>query len=294
MINEVDQAVEAVARPKCKPKKPMTLRRQVKRLAVLIGVTYLLLCGLGCVWPEAVLFHPHASAYQDGPEITKLQTADGVQISAMYLPAPAARYTILYSHGNAEDLGNVSAHLYDLRRLGFAVLGYDYHGYGTSAGRATEQNCYADIDAAYEYLTGTLKVPPERIIVHGRSIGSGPAVYLAARQAAAGLPVAGLIIESGFTTAYSCVWVGNLVPADAFRNINRIGQVKCPVLVMHGRDDGIVPFRLGRQLFEAAHEPKQCLWIDGAGHNDFSAVAGERYDQAIAEFVESLEKQGTP
>jgi fermentation-respiration switch protein FrsA (DUF1100 family) len=258
-------------------------------LAILLGVAYLAILALRFVWIDRILFPAPPSSYADDREILKLKTADGKSISAIYLPNPAARYTILYSHGNAEDLGRVRSQLYALHSLGFSVLGYDYHGYGTSEGTPNEENCYADVNAAYEYLTQTLHVPPERIIVLGRSVGGGPSVDLCARKACGGL-----ILESAFTSAFRTTWIGCVVPGDRFRNLDKISKVRCPVLVMHGRDDMIVPFRHGQQLYAAAGEPKRCLWVEGAGHNDFTVRAAERYDQAILDFARLCQGIASP
>jgi fermentation-respiration switch protein FrsA (DUF1100 family) len=212
-----------------------------------------------------------------------LTTADGTRITALYLPNPGATYTLLFSHGNAEDLGDDRPLLQQLRTAGFSVFAYDYHGYGTSGGTPSEKTVYSDVEAAYAYLTGTLRVPPERIISFGRSVGTGAAIELASRR-----PIGGLIVQSGFTTAFRVLTHVTLVPFDKFRNIDKISRVRCPVLVMHGRADGVIPLGHGLKLFERANTPKMSLWIEGAGHNDFELVAGERYFQAINEFAKVL------
>jgi fermentation-respiration switch protein FrsA (DUF1100 family) len=274
-----------------RPARPgwrMTFRRQVLRLAVLLGGVYLVLSILAMTILEKFLFQPHASSYQDDPSILKLTTADGVRISAMLLPNSNARYTLLFSHGNGEDMGDVREKLLHLNALGFAVLAYDYAGYGTSEGTPSERHCYADIDAAYEYLTGPLQVLPERIILYGQSIGGGPSVDLAARR-----PVGGLILESAFTSAFACSPLTSLLPGDAFRNIDKIRSVKRPVLSIHGRRDWVVPFRVGKALFEAAPGPKRCVWIQRGSHNDLGLVAGEQIDQAVTDFAAWV-AQGAP
>ena len=172
--------------------------------------------------------------------------------------------------------------------MGFSVLAYDYHGYGTSEGAPTEANCYRDIEAAYDYLTRTLQVPPHCIIIHGRSVGGGPSIDLATRR-----PCGGLILESAFTTAFRTFWIGYVLPGDHFRNIDKITRVACPVLVIHGRQDWVVPFRHGQQLYAAANEPKKCLWVDGAGHNDLSLIASDAYDRALLDFAALLDKPVT-
>ena len=242
-----------------------------------------------CIWAyfytDRMIFLPQPSTYEDTQDILKLTTANGVSISAIYLPNPQAKYTILYSHGNAEDLGYGLPMLKELRDIGFSVFAYDYQGYGTSQGTPSEANAYKDIDAAYNYLTQELKIPPNRIIAYGFSVGGGPSVDLAARK-----PIAGLIVENTFITAFRVVTHIPIVPFDKFANIDKIKNVRCPVLVMHATADEVIPFYHGQKLFDAANEPKRFLPIEGAGHNNFKSVAGERYVQALREFVELVSR----
>src|SRR5260370_14117469 len=144
-----------------------------------------------------MIFLPHPSSYNDSPEILKLRSTNGSLISALYLPNPSARFTLLVSHGNAEDLGDDRYWLEDLRRAGFSVFAYDYQGYGTSQGKPSEKGAYDDEYAAYDYLIANLKIAPDRIIICGRSVRSGPAVHLAARR-----PAAGLILQSPVASAF--------------------------------------------------------------------------------------------
>ncbi len=203
----------------------------------------------------------------------------------MYLPSPEARYTILYSRPNGGDLGkDLSFVLYTIHRCGFNVLVYDYRGYGTSGGSPTETNAYRDIDAVYNYLVNVRHTVPQRIIVMGRSLGGGPSVDLAAR-----VPTAGLILESTFTSAYRIIWLGYILPTDCFRNIDKIASVRCPVLVMHGRADAVVPFSHALKLFAAANEPKRCAWFDAAGHENTLRTNYEPYCKALRDFAALLD-----
>lgn len=244
---------------------------------------YAFLCFYAFFLTDRQIFQPQTKTYQDSPDILKLTSRPGVQISAVYLPNPKAVYTILYSHGNAEDLGDIKPLLATLGDLGFSVFAYDYQGYGTSQGNPSESGAYRDIEAAYNYLTQKLGVPPQRMIIYGRSVGGGPAVDLASRK-----PVAGLIVESTFISAFRTVTVVPIVPFDKFANLDKIKGVRCPVLVMHGKADGVVPFWQGERLFEAANEPKFSLWVDGAGHDDFVEVAAARYGESLRGFVKGL------
>lgn len=255
----------------------------LKRLVFSTIFIYAFLCFYAYFFSDRMIFLPQPSSYQDSREIIKLTTADGVKISAVHLPNPSATYTMLYSHGNAEDLGDSLPSLRELRDMGFAVFSYDYRGYGTSQGTPTESNVYRDIDAAYNYLTQQLGVPPNRIIVYGRSVGSGPAVDLASRKA-----VAGLILETPFLSTFRVVTQIPIVPFDKFDNISKIKKVLSPVLVMHGRRDEVVPFWHGEQLFAAANEPKRSFWVDSARHDDLASVAGESYAKTLQEFAQSI------
>lgn len=251
--------------------------------ALLVGV-YGILLYVALFQSDELIFQPQPSSYQDSAEVLKLTTRDGKKISAIYLFNPQAKYTILFSHGNAEDIGDVRPLLNWFRDAGFSVFAYDYHGYGTSEGRPSEKNSYVDIDAAYDYLTQAMHLSLASIICYGRSVGSGPAVDLASRR-----PVAGLIIQSGFTSAFRVLAIGRLIPFEKFNNIAKIKSVRCPVLVMHGRSDGIIPFHHGELLLAAAPEPRSHLWIDRAGHNDFESVAGKRLIAALTAFSQSLQ-----
>jgi len=261
-------------------------------MGVLLAGTYivgLIVAVTGCI--NRVMYFPPSPSYSngDGTLFFPLTTADGTKISAMHLLAknPADRYTILYSHGNGEDMGEMEPYYCMFQSAGYNVLAYDYHGYGTSEGSPSEQATYADIDAAYDYLVRS-GVEPGRILLLGRSIGSGPATDLASRK-----PVGGLILESGFTSAFRVATHWPIFPGDRYKNLEKLPGVHCPVLFIHGRDDGLIRLWHAEKNYAAAHSPKQHYWVDNAGHNDVMLVAGERYFEVLAEFVKRIEKRAT-
>lgn len=255
----------------------------VQRVLASIIFIYAFLCLYAVFFSDRLIFQPPAAGYQDTSEIIKLSSANGMKISAVYFPNPQAQYTILYSHGNAEDLGYIWSVLQDIRDIGFAVFAYDYQGYGTSQGKPSEYNAYRDISAAYSYLTQQLRVPPKQIILYGRSVGGGPAIDLAARQS-----VGGLVVESSFVSVFRVLTRIPLFPFDKFVNIDKIGKARSPVLVLHGKADRIVPFWHGEQLFAAANQPKLNFWVDRAGHNDLMEVAGDRYATTLRRFAGAI------
>lgn len=238
-------------------------------------------------FPDNVIFQPQPSSYKNDGSIIKLLTPGDKKISAKYYSNKQAVYTILFSHGNAEDIGDIEPLIWYLTDAGFNVLTYDYRGYGTSEGEPSEQNSYEDIESAYKYLTQELRIPPDRIILHGRSLGGGPSIDLAARE-----PVGGLILESTFTSAFRVVTRWRVIPFDRFENINKIGKVKCPVLVIHGKSDWTIPFHHGEALFAAVSGPKYALWVEGAGHNDLFDTARQSYIESIQRFGAALENPG--
>jgi len=237
------------------------------------------LFALAWFFSDVVIFQPRPPSYSDGPPYRKIPTPGGGFVAIRSLRNPDARFTILFSHGNAEDLGYIEPSLSAFAAHGFSVVAYDYSGYGASDGSPSEKAAYANILTVYEYLLREHGLPPERIIAFGRSVGSGPSVELAIRK-----PVGGLILESAFTSAFRVATILPVLPFDRFENIRKISSVTCPMLFIHGRRDGIVAFRHGETLYNRAPSPKMRLWVDGAGHNDVMRTAGDAYWKALAEF----------
>ena len=256
------------------------------RFIVLVAIGYALFAVLVWFYAERMIFQPPAGRVPGIPDVVSIPRADGGTLSAVHVRNPRARYTVLFSHGNAENIWHGMDFVRAMTDAGFNVLAYDYSGYGLSTGRPSERAAYRDIDAAYDYLTTTQGVPPDRIIAHGRSLGGGVAADLASRR-----PVAGLVLESTFTTAHGVVSGFPLVPFDRFRTWSKLPRVKAPVLVIHGTEDEVIGFAHGQRLYERAPSPKRHYWVRGAGHNDLLLVAGYDYWKVLTDFAESLEEK---
>ncbi len=244
------------------------------------GGLYLLLNLLALLFSEKLIFAPQTPSYDQLPGELKIASGNGEKINAVYLETLNAEYTLLFSHGNAEDLGNVLPFMRQFQSLGYSVLMYDYRGYGTSEGSPSVRKAYQDIDAAYRWLTEEKKIAPKTIIVQGRSVGGGPSTWLAARR-----EVGGLFLESTFTSAFRVKTVIPLLPWDKFDNLRHIKQTTCPVFIMHGRNDTIIPFWHGKKLYDAAPGKKMHLWIDGAEHNNYAYIAGDDYIDSFQAFM---------
>jgi fermentation-respiration switch protein FrsA (DUF1100 family) len=267
-----------------------------KRMLVLAVALYTVLMLLA-LFSDRLIFQPQPSSYTDEGSAAVLRQlvppgqavhlkSGDQQITAVYLPNPTAKYTLLFSHGNAEDIGDALIFLRMYRDAGFSVFAYDYRGYGTSSGKPSERAVYEDVNAAYDCVTQQLQVPANRVISMGRSVGAAPAIHLAAHR-----PVAALIAEAPFTSAFRVLTRVRLLPWDKFKNDREIQEVHVPVLIIHGKNDNVIPIWHGKKVFDRANEPKQFLAIDGAGHNDVIFVAGKRYFDALQRFAANLKSQ---
>ena len=178
-------------------------------------------------------------------------------------------------------------HLTMLGRLGVNVMELDYRGYGKSEGSPDEAGVYRDADTAYLYLTATKKFSPKNIYLYGHSLGGAVAVDLASRR-----ECGGLIVESSFTSVPDMarhvyrVPFARYLPRSRFDSLTKIARVTAPVLVIHGTRDAVVPFDMGRRLYDAAREPKTFLSIEGAEHDDPYLVGGEAYFKRISAFMQ--------
>ena len=236
---------------------------------------------------DSMIFLPPAASYEHDPKTDStavtLQSSDGNAIAARHLNSPNSRYTLLFSHGNASDIGTVMPILEPLHESGLSVFAYDYPGYGHSTGKPSEKGAYKAIDTAYAYLTEELGITPQSIIVFGQSVGGGPSTYLAEKQ-----PVGGLILEKTFSSILDVVSPYRVLPFDKFPNIRRIAHINCPLLLIHGTSDNTIPFSHSEALLAAAKAPKQLVTIPGADHNDILMVDAKAYFEAIAQFVANL------
>jgi uncharacterized protein len=214
---------------------------------------------------------------------------DGTRLHGWLFPLPGEAPVVVYFHGNAENISHCLDFAQTLLAQGIEVFLVDYRGYGKSEGTPSEQGIYLDGDAAYRYLAEEKKYAPERIVLFGRSLGGAVAIEVSLRRR-----VRAVIIESAFTstrdmakTMFPFCLFFPLLPVH-YDSIGKIAAVSVPKLFIHSENDEIVPFAMGRALFEAAPQPKYFFPLKGAGHNDTSLVGGEKYFRAIADFVRDL------
>jgi len=220
----------------------------------------------------------------DYEEVT-LSTNDGVELNAWWIPNPNARATLIFFHGNA---GNISHRLDSIEifyNLGLSVFIFDYRGYGKSTGITSEEGTYIDAETAWTYLVKEKNIMPNNIIIFGRSLGGAIAIWLAEKYSSAAL-----IIESSFTSIadigkhYYPYLPTNLLARIKYSSKDKVLNIKAPTLFIHSPDDEIIPYKHGKQLFEAANEPKSFLELSG-GHNDGFIISGQKYIDGINSFI---------
>ena len=230
-----------------------------------------------------------------GAEEVTFETTDGVRLGGWFLAGGAAPGpAVLVFNGNAGDRSYRAPLAVALARQGWSVLLFDYRGYGRNPGSPSEVGLVADVRAARAYLGGRDEVDGARIAYFGESLGAAVAVTLAAE-----VQPAALILRSPFT---SLADVGRLhywwlpiidgLLRDRFVSIGRIDHVRCPVLVIAGDRDTIVPAEQSRRLYAAASEPKRLVVIAGADHNDFELLAGQRLLDEVKSFLASATHEG--
>lgn len=234
---------------------------------------------------RSILYHPAPSyvspqeAGVDWMEEVDLTAADGIRIKAWYSPAPSPdAKTVVFFHGNGGRLASYRSVYIAARQQGLGILAVEYRGYGGSEGSPTEQGLYADGRAGVEYLLKDKVITPEKLVIMGLSLGTGVATKLATEYDAHLLVLAAPFRSIAAVAAerYWYVPVEYLVK-DPFDSFARIDKVKMPLFIFHSRDDRIVPYVMGVQLYGAAKVDKRLFTLEEQGHNniDFGFIMGE-------------------
>jgi uncharacterized protein len=204
-----------------------------------------------------------------------LAAADGEKLIAWHVPPRSGRSVVVLFHGAGDVLAKRAGRFQTLTADGTGLVALSYRGYGGSSGRPSEHGLLIDAAAAYEFAAA--RYPAQRIVLWGISLGTGPAVAVAADR-----PIGKLILEAPYTsTTEVAASLLPIVPVrslmkDQFRSDERIGRVTAPLLVLHGERDRTVPIRFGERLFALAREPKRLVRFPQGRHNDLDAHGATR------------------
>lgn len=266
------------------------------RFAVFLLVAVIVVLGVFWLAQRGMMYFPSgevgtpAAAGLTRAESVSFKTADGLTLGGWFVPSsqPGAT-TVIVFNGNAGNRAYRADIAIRLGGEGFAVLLFDYRGYGGNGGTPTEEGLALDARAARDYVIARRDVDASRVVYFGESLGSGVAVRLAAEH-----PVRAVVLRSPFTSFvdvgrvhYAWLPVGLLL-RDRYASIDRIGQIRSPLLVIAGSRDSIVPADQSRRLFEAASEPKRLVIVEGADHNDEALIIGPQVVAAVRDFLAGL------
>jgi len=275
--------------------------RRALRLLTLILAAYAVALGLMRLFESHFLFFPDYPGRLSGDwapkglpiEDTWFNSTDGTKLHSWWIPDEGASYTFLAFHGNAgnvADRARVFKFLHDAAANVFAV---EYRGYGKSEGVPSESGLYLDAEAAFDYLVTAKRVPPEKIISFGQSLGTAVAARLAAQR-----NVAGIVLEAPFPSAAQVVrqkmWFFpglSLLVLNQLDTERQLQKVNTPILIVHCTQDPVIPFGLGKAVYEKAREPKTFLPIDGYCHEEASFIAPVLYQARIRKFLSEIEQR---
>ncbi|WP_133130653.1 alpha/beta hydrolase [Legionella yabuuchiae] len=257
----------------------------IKQFLLITLAVFGLFLLLTYIWQRSLIYLPIKKApklsefHAEDMQEVQITTADGLSLLSWYKPAQNDRPTFLYLHGNAGHIGYRVPLIRDYMNEGYGVFLLEYRGYGGNPGQPTEQGLYEDGRAAINYLLQQ-GVKPSRIVLFGESLGTGVATKIATEQ-----QVCAVILQSPFTSLvelsrYHYPWIV-LKPWDRFESLSRIDAINAPILVAHGKQDHIVPFKQGIAIYEQAKEPKKMIVLE-RGHNDLWSHA---YSKQVHAFV---------
>jgi len=270
---------------------------KVKRGIFKLFIYYLLFSPMIAMpFYNTCIFHPFMAGDFDLKEIAGVKkqdvffsTAGGSRLHGWLFSQKGAKKTVLVSHGNAGNLTHRTDLIALLLRSGASVLIYDYRGFGRSQGQASVNGCCDDALAAYDFLSKDLHVPSDQIVLYGESIGTGFTAQLSAKR-----PCAGIILQSAFKSLpeialeklpYMSIYPTCFYPINNLNTISILGGVHPPLLLIHGKQDAIIPYHNAQDLFQAATGAKQLVSLPKAGHNDITSNVNPELLSALSKIL---------
>jgi hypothetical protein len=235
--------------------------------------------------PERTLMSTPAAIHLEFDDVL-FPATDGTMLHGWFIPKENSRATVLFCHGNAGNISHRLKTIEVLHSLGLDVFIFDYRGYGKSEGSPSEQGTYADAEGAWKYLAHSMGIPPERIIVHGRSLGGAIAAYLASKKQARMLVIESSFVSTRVLSRDYCAGFVLLSPLLTYTYPTKeyLNRIRIPVLIMHSRADETIPFSHGEALYQAANEPKEFLELVG-GHNTGFMQSIDTYRATLDSFI---------
>ncbi len=256
---------------------------------------YLLFVASLYFFQRKVIYYPNPSRQDravykaDDMAVVKVTTEDALELEGWYKAPQDNKPVIVVFHGNASHMGMSAWKVRAFMDAGYGALLPAYRGYAGNPGKPSEQGLYKDARGFLSWLITEKKILESRIVLLGESLGSGVAVEMAANDFPS---VKAVILESPYTSFvdmaknnFPYIPFMNLLVRDKYKNLDKIKNVKAPLFVVHGKRDMIVPFKLGKRLYDEANQPKEMVEMPMAGHNDLYMHGAE---QRILHFLSGL------
>ena len=250
---------------------------------------------LGC---QAIVnmyaFHPNTvntiaeDKLPNGVKEVIINTQDNVKITSLFIPSNKSSKLLIYFHGNGGNIYSRLPSLLHINKFNINVLGVSYRGYGKSAGQPSEEGIYLDGKAALQYAIKELGFSENNIIIFGRSLGTTVAINIAQNK-----NIAGVILVTPLTSGKEeakAVGLGfaSSLAGNSFNNISKIENIVSPLLVIHGTNDKVVPFSMGKSIYNRAKVKKEFVKIEGGNHNNLHDDFGQKYWPPIIQFTKNI------
>lgn len=279
-------------------------RHRVTRLLATILIAYVLVLLIVRIFESHFVFFPSYPGRLSGDwhprglpvEDVWFTSSDGTRLNAWWIPNERARFTFVAFHGNAANIANRADIYRFLANIPVNVLALEYRGYGRSEGKPSEAGIYNDAAAAYQYLIGIKHIPPQRIISYGQSLGTAVAVQVAMHH-----QFGGLVLEAPFPSASKVAkkvfWFLpglSLLVESQLATASRMKSIHAPVFIVHCTQDPVIPYEFGKEVYDAANEPKFFLRVDGYCHEEAAIIAPDEYRAELLKFLASLEEKSSP
>jgi fermentation-respiration switch protein FrsA (DUF1100 family) len=279
----------------------VSLHKRMLRLLTSIFVGYLLVLVLVRIFESRLIFFPDYPGRLAGDwnprglgvEDVWLTSSDGTKLHGWWIPSEKAKFTFLAFHGNAGNITDRAPIYGFLRDAPGNVLALEYRGYGHSEGKPSESGLYTDATTAYDYLVKVQHIDPKTIISFGQSLGTAVATHLASQR-----QVGAVILEAPFPSAARLAkLIFHFLPGlpilarGQFDTQARLQEIHVPIFIVHCRQDPVLPFTLGQEVYAASNPPKTFLEISGSCHEEASIIAPEKYRAALQNFLNDVAKR---
>jgi fermentation-respiration switch protein FrsA (DUF1100 family) len=218
----------------------------------------------------------------------KISAEDNVKTISLYLRSKESDKLVIYFHGNAGNIYHRIPGLLQINKIGVNVIGVSYRGYGKSDGVPSEDGVYLDGEAVLQYAVEQLGFSKKNIIIFGRSIGTTVAI-----NTVQNMKVGALILVTPLTSGkehaeHSGLGLISFMAGDSFNNIEKITNIDAPLLVVHGTNDQVIPYSMGRKVFDRANVDKKFITINGGGHNNLHETYAQQYWLPILNFIQDI------